>query len=518
MKMVELLRQLKRHHGSAERLRIRLGVTERTIHAWLHKSEEDLQRLQADHIEIIKKAAREKNLVPELFEVGPPLWDERLSYEANVEFALSEPTSLPRFRTHKTDFLGHTLNSPFGASASVLTSTIDRIRYLSRAGCDVITMSTVRSHPCAAHPGLNLQFCDKSAPLLNPRHNKTPQVVVGGDSRTFRPEFGMVNRFGIPSKPPERWMAEFEAVKRDMLSGQLLILSVTGSARKDESDALLIDDFISVCRMAAKAGADVVEINASCNHCGGKEDGLYRNPKLLLSICQHLARERLEIKYILKIGYITGRELEALVCETAPYVSGFCAINTLPVIGVTQGQHEFEPAFGRANLKAGISGKPIQRLALTCIGEIAHRKAVEKLDNIAIIACGGVATPGDVKGFLDIGATMVQATTALYSDSHFGLKVQHYLDSELRHNEESADRELEEARIQWSRGVQDLQREMGGGESVAASIERVGLQVFLEWNASYNRTKALGARRPLVPTMSEFKDKIKIRMRAVTGR
>src|SRR5208282_1784564 len=125
-------------------------------HTWLRKSEGELQRLQADHIELIKKAAREIGLAPEMFADGPKLWDEHLGYDTNLALELSLPAEPPTFRVHRTDFLGHSLNSPFGASASVLTSTPSRIRFLACTGCDLITVGTVRTRSFGVHPGPNI--------------------------------------------------------------------------------------------------------------------------------------------------------------------------------------------------------------------------------------------------------------------------------------------------------------------------------------------------------------------------
>jgi dihydroorotate dehydrogenase (NAD+) catalytic subunit len=60
---------------------------------------------------------------------------------------------------------------------------------------------------------------------------------------------------------------------------------------------------------------------------------------------------------------------------------------------------------------AGLSGPAIGPLALRCVTEVCA--AVPELP---VIGCGGIATPADVRGFLDAGAVAVQVGTAQLHD------------------------------------------------------------------------------------------------------
>jgi hypothetical protein len=235
-----------------------------------------------------------------------------------------------------------------------------------------------------------------------------------------------------------------------------------------------------------------------------------------MDLCRAIAKAGLNAKFILKIGFLKGDALKRFVMETASYVHGYSAINTYPLIGLCQGQHSLEPAFGRHGLRAGVSGAPIQRLALRTVSEIAKLRSQEDFKNLGLIGAGGVVSPSDVKALLDEGADVVQVTTALIADSFFGVKARTYLDKELHQKELSSEQQKEEARVRWSRGVQELQREIGGGDAVVKSITTAGIEMFLEWDRSFMNTISLGPRRALpIPSVREFKERIRERMRGI---
>src|SRR5204863_1437101 len=98
------------------------------------------------------------------------------------ENILLDPGLPPRlsvpFKNHSIPFLGHSLKSRFGASASVITSTSQRIRFLFESGVDVVTYKTVRSDFYKSHPPPNIFFCSQNTPLLRPDVSM-PSVLVG---------------------------------------------------------------------------------------------------------------------------------------------------------------------------------------------------------------------------------------------------------------------------------------------------------------------------------------------------
>jgi dihydroorotate dehydrogenase len=514
IKLKDLLLQMKTNTGSSFRLATKIGVTERTVRTWLGKTEDELHRLHYDNIELIVSTARDKlGIEPGMFSPPPLLWDFQKSYGENIGLDPGIPPRLSApFRNHSIPFLGYSLNSRFGASASVITSTSQRIRFLFESHVDVVTYKTVRSDSYKSHPWPNIFFCAEDAPLLKPEGGM-PLVRVGESPENFRPSFGMMNRFGMPSPPREVWQADFRAAQALAKRGQLLILSVVGTANRNDAEAVLIKDFVKVVEYALAAGADVIEINLSCPNCSGMEGELYRNVALVERICKAIRTVIGNAKILLKIGYLRDTDLHDFVERTAPYVHGYSAINTVPIEGYREGQNGPEPAYGKPKLKAGLSGPPIFRCGLSCVQGLARIRSELKINNIGIIGIGGAMTPPDVQRYIDSGADVVQCTSALFVDSLFGIRVRTFLDSQLASTLKTADEERDIARMNWSRAVSSLESDFGGDDAVWSSVQMVALQDFLEWERAQKTAIALGPRRALpVPTIDEFKDRIKNRL------
>jgi dihydroorotate dehydrogenase len=517
LKLQDLLKEMRSRSGSAPRLAQMLKVTDRTVWDWLKKSEENLHRLHQENIEQIVRAARELRIEPELFAPALPLWDFECSYDANLALDPGMPPVLAKpFRDHRVSFLGRSLRSPFGASASVMTCNSARVRFLAHAGVDVIFYKTVRSVPHRAHPSPNIFCCGQGTGVLDPAQRTLPTVIVGNpaeDLKTYKPSFGMMNRFGMPSQPPEVWKADFRAAREFMAAGQLLILSVVGTVDPADSSSALLADIVRVVELAMEAGAEVIEINLSCPNCSGMEGELYHNLPLVLEICKSVSKVAGRTQIILKIGYMKPKKLREFVVATAPYVSGFSAINTLPVEGLRQGQRDTEPAFGTPGLKAGLSGKPIHRYALDCVQSLVAIRESEALKQIAIIGIGGVTEPGDVLNFLKSGADLALATTAFFDDPYFGIRVRRVLDSELSKGEFSVEDEKQAARINWSQAIGTLEQELGGSEAVARTIRENALADIFEWEREHAASVSLGPRRSLaVTTPEEFARRIRARL------
>lgn len=512
IKLAELLSEMIKKMGSVGRLAREIGVAEKTVRLWSKKTDEEMHHLQHDSIELLLKAAQKMDVEIETVMTSPSLWNMRAPYDENLRFDPGMPPRQPTpFRNHRVPFLGHLLNSPFGASASVITSTAARVRFLTASGVDVVTFKTVRSDRLDSHPPQNIFCCSKDVPILKPG-STLPHVVVGEETEEYSPKFGMMNRFGMPSKFPEIWQPEFQASKEIMKEGQLLILSVVPTAKPTDSESVLIDDAVRVVEYALQAGAEVIEINCSCPNCSGMEGELFRNLELVEKICRAVNRVAGSAKIILKIGYLPEKDLSEFVSRTSPFVQGYSAINTIPVEGLRQGQYGLEPAFGTPGLKAGLSGPPIFRFGLECVRNLVKIREVEKLD-VGIIGIGGAMTPANVQSYLDCGADVVQCANAFFVDSLFGIAVRKFLDSQLLGKNISAEDEREIARANWSRAVSSLEPEYGGDEAVWAGLQQAALADFVEWERIQKTTVAIGPRRAVdVPSVEEFKTRIRNRL------
>ena len=508
-----LLQALRFQLKNVERVAKKIGVDARTLRLWNKKTEAELHNLSQDRIESIIDAARDSNIEVERFFPPPSLWNFRVSFEENLSM---DPGPAPRqarpFKNHKIPFLGHVISSRFGASASVMTSTSPRIKFLFDTGCSVIVYRTVRSDDCGSHPPPNILFCAEGTPHLKPG-SPFPKIIVGDPSDGYRPNFGILNRFGMPSFPKEIWQTDFQAAQHTLKEGQLLILSVVPTAKRTDPETLLIKDSVRVVEAALAARAEVIELNCSCPNSHGLEGDLYRNFDLVEKVCKAVNKIAGNTKILLKIGYLPDRELNEFVDRTFPYVHGYSAINTVAVDAYRIGQDGPEPAFGK-RIKAGLSGAPILRFGLSCVQSLAAIREREKLSEMAIVGIGGVTTTEDVQRYIESGADLVQCASAFFVDSYFAIKARQFLDSKLHRNELTADEEVDLARGNWSRAVGELKHEFGKNQVVWSHVELIALQGFQEWERDHRATIALGPRRSSpIPTIEDFKTRIKDRLR-----
>lgn len=509
-----LLIALKNRVGSIRRIAGFVKVSEKAVSDW----EKGHSKIRPEHLDKLVELACDQGIHPDMYLSSPSLWDFKRSYRENLGLVPPLPiTNSYWYQNKPIVFLGRRINSPFGASASVLTSSSERISFLARTGSDVITYKTVRSSEYPSHVLPNLLFGVVASLGADRSPFEIPNVVlVSDDPSEFDPKEGLMNRFGMPCPGPEVWQSDFEAAKRSMNPNQLLILSVVGTPPSDSKltsskvEKLLIDDFIKVVALGMDAGAEVIELNVSCPNCSGIEGSLCDNIELVIRICRAVVGAAADTKFILKLGFMEKSRLREIVMATAGLVHGYSGINTIPVEGKRQGQHGPEPAFGIPFLKAGLSGGPIFRHGLKFIKQLNEIRTEEHLE-FEIIGCGGVVSPADVHQYLKNGASVVQATTAFFKNSFFGIDVQQGLRPILRNHEVRLADELTIGWRNWYRARQNLRMKFASKPGTLQEMEMSAATYFHEWETSYSHEASLGKRRTSIPTVSEFESAIQAR-------
>jgi dihydroorotate dehydrogenase (NAD+) catalytic subunit len=502
IRLGELLGQMRVKAGSVRRLATAIDVTEKTANTWLKQGGE--LRVHADQRDRILAAAAKLGVAPEIHATDVSLWDLRTSYAQNLTHAVPVPPLLPPERPYPTTFLGQQLNSPFGASASVVTCTSGRVRFLGHTCNDVITYKTVRSREYRGHNTPNIFCVDRGAESLDPDRPIPPLKVLAPED--CADSQGFVNRYGMPSPPPERWQVDFASAKSTLLPGQMLMLSVVGTAEGGAGADDLVSDFLRVARMAAEAGADMVELNASCPNCPGKEGMLFHDVALVERVCQTVRSGTPLKKLVLKIGYLKDRELASLVHATAPYVDAYAAINTLPVDARRPSELGDEFAFGRKT-KAGLSGALIARFGLKLTKQLRDIREREGL-SFGIIGIGGITSPSDVLEYLHAGADVVQAASIFFRDPFFGTKVRRHLVSESLAQKSVAEIEAWTALANVFAATRQL-----GDEVVPTKLLQASHDVLVEWHANQRALMSAGPRKALpVPSIGEFSTRIKRRV------
>jgi dihydroorotate dehydrogenase len=359
------------------------------------------------------------------------VYDVRNSFEENTNdgpHSLSS-THDPYIPEISARLLGHSLNSPLGIPACVLTIDSHWVEPFSRYGFDVITAKTVRTRRTVVHPFPNWMYLPELTKAIavgefpecvrNVSH--APDAIVGRVSTA--------NSFGMPSLGPEVWQPELIRSRQVLREGQMLIASVVGTA--DDGDvAGLITDFVRCARLANESRPHAIELNFSCPNVYGQEGSLCRNPEIAAKICELLDRELGGTPLLIKIGYLPPGELRHLFMATYKYAHGFTAINTIPARIVSCAQRE-EPAFpGSVRAKAGISGVAIKDHANAAIRELRSLADVYKAE-IEIIGVGGVSCADDVREKVEAGANVVQMCTAVNSNPFIAQEIRQEMASRI---------------------------------------------------------------------------------------
>lgn len=360
--------------------------------------------------------------------------------------------------------LGHKVRYPLGVAASPLTADSRWIKYFADQGFNIITYKTVRSSKTKAHPHPNWIFLEN---LQEPLSLQTGAEIVAQGSRRSYPDdlsrYSMANSFGIPSQEPEQWQRDIAETLAGLDEGQLLIVSVVGSAEGHD----LVSDFVEVARLAERAGAEAIELNLSCPNTLS-DSGTEMRPPLSESaddaalVVRAVRRAlRPESKLIAKLGYMAAPRLEAVVTRIAEDVDGISGINTLPRrVRTAEGVPAFRGTVADAHNRevAGVSGIALRDFAIDFVRNLAALRA-EKGWEFDIIGMGGVMDGHDVRAMMAAGADAVQSATAAANNPD--------LPAEVLSQEPGVNRDLLGA---LSKAVADSQWEFRTTEGLARDL------------------------------------------------
>jgi dihydroorotate dehydrogenase len=471
----------------------KLEVSDNAVKPWFTGG-----RIQDDNIAKIETLARTQGIEPALFQKPRRIWDFRQSYESNINNPVPQPPSVPPLEKPVTTILDHPVTGVVGAAASVLTSSAQLVGYLANVGCDIIVYKTVRSIPYGPHPKPNAFVCDENR-LLTPDGPQTPYHVMPVDDAPL-PYKAIINRYGMPSSTPEQWAIDFRAATRNLQPGQLLILSVTGTATRDDPPSKLIEDFAHVVTLGRQAGAKVIELNLSCPNCSGREGEVFKDLPTAVAICQAAKAAAGNARLLVKIGFMPKTQLLEFVRATLEYVDGYSAINSFPVEAHQDGQTARVNAFGEPGLKAGLTGRPILPLGLATVATL-HEFREEHDLTFCILASGGVTAPVDVLSYLDAGADAVMLATVLFSDPLFALRARQHWQQRIPSLADRAN-QIELARLVWSRASSQASATITDPEELAI----VSGLVFAKWQQAYRAGIAQRGRStgPRIPDQEEF--------------
>ena len=309
--------------------------------------------------------------------------------------------------TPMKDFFGRQVRSRFGVPASILLDS-RWIEAYARLGFDLLTYKTVRSAARLCYPLPNWLFLDERSAADNLADPEAALVLAA--AAPAAPDAATAGgSFGTPSVAPEAWQPDIAAARRALGPGQVLIVSLVGTARPGMSDEDFVGDFASLAARAVAGGADAVEADLSCPNVARREGEVYLDAPLSAGIADAMKRVAKDRPVLLKIGEIPDRAKMAEFLERiAGAADGVVMINA-PSRRIVD--RAGAPAFGTGRERAGVTGGAIKEIALRAVGDAARHVARRNLA-LKIVGVGGIVSAADARAFIDAGAYAVQSATA----------------------------------------------------------------------------------------------------------
>jgi dihydroorotate dehydrogenase (NAD+) catalytic subunit len=320
--------------------------------------------------------------------------------------------------TPMKDFLGYRVASRIGIAASLLVS--ERwFELYSRLGFDLLTYKTIRSRERLAHPLPNWLYLDERG-LASHSATAPLQAVDAIPSAPLTAT--AAGSIGMPSRAPEVWRSDIRKCRARLRPGQVMIVSVVGTADADTSEAAFTEDFGALTAEARHAGAQVVELNFSCPNVGRRESEVYRDTEVAARIAAAARAAAGPLPLLVKIGPLEDRDRMAdLLQRLSGLVDGVVMINA-PSRTIVDAAGT--PVFGASRERAGMMGGAVFDIAMKCV-----RNAVEIVRqdglNLHVVAVGGVCSPERITAFIDAGAYAVLAASACTWDPYLAIRAKH---------------------------------------------------------------------------------------------
>lgn len=338
-------------------------------------------------------------------------YDPEKTFDENFDTGpfRNDPTLKP-FVNHgkpRYSFLGFPLYSPFGIPAGPLP-TSKHVQYAFERGFDVVCYKTQRSVQFPSNEFPNIVYLSIEGDLTL---EKAAQPIVGQFKTWKAPdEYTITNSFGNPSRGPNYWTEDLKKAVSYQKKGQLLICSVVGTIQPGFTPEDYYADFAHTAELAAKAGAQVIEINLSCPNVAN-EGVICYTPEAVEQICQKTKEKIGTIPLVAKLGYYSSKQqalLEKIVDICCPYVAAISAINTIQVSVIDKSGKQLLHGPGR--LKSGACGAAIKWAGLDMVKRLAAYRQKKHI-SMEIIGVGGVMKASDFQEYRAAGADIVQSAT-----------------------------------------------------------------------------------------------------------
>jgi dihydroorotate dehydrogenase (NAD+) catalytic subunit len=206
----------------------------------------------------------------------------------------------------------------------------------------------------------------------------------------IRVDCGALNAMGLPNPGVEYFVEEIKEIKR---MGIPIIASFFGGST---------EDFVEVAYQLTRAGADALELNASCPNVAD-ELGMLAADAGNVEKVTAAVKEETKLPVFVKLSpNVTNIKSIAIAAEWGG-ADAITAVNTLKGMAIDVNMRR--PVL--ANITGGMSGPAVKPIALRCVWEVAQ--AV----NLPIIGCGGITTGTDAVEYFLAGASALEVGTAI---------------------------------------------------------------------------------------------------------
>lgn len=295
-----------------------------------------------------------------------------------------------------SEICGVKLENPFLLSSSVVGSNYDMCKRAFERGWAGVTFKTI---------------------CLMDIHEASPRFsALKGWDNTF---YGFKNIEQLSDHSLEENLNVFKKLKEEF-PNKVIVASIMGRNEKE---------WEYLANKVTEAGADVIELNFSCPNMELKGTGsdVGQDPETVERYTK-AARRGSSLPIIAKMTpNITDMRIPARAAKRGG-ANGISAINTLKSItNVDLDSFIPEPQVHGKSSLGGYSGQAVKPIALRFISDLAND---EELSDMQISGMGGIYTWKDAVEFLLLGATSLEATTAvmeygyrIIDDLILGLKI-----------------------------------------------------------------------------------------------
>lgn len=272
----------------------------------------------------------------------------------------------------------------------------------ARLGYDILTYATVRS---AFRPAWSL-------PNMRPVENQDQLAVVTRRPPAAAPTLAVST--GEPSMEPDVWRKDVRRAKERIGPGQILIVSVLGTAEPGRDADALVADYARCATWAAESGADAVQVHLAVpDPFAEQPQAIYENILLAAQILYRV-RSSVAVPVLAKLGvFRTPRALHDTATKLASWTDGFVLVHGFHRRVIDE---KGNPAFeGPGRERADVVGHDVFPVASRQVAEMLAWRRAGAWDR-AVLAVGGVSTVERAHYHLREGADAVLVATAALFD------------------------------------------------------------------------------------------------------